>query len=98
MSDKFLDVDAQLVESCGELAIVRKQEIPDEFLDHLADQRFDSLHTPAGEMHRVASIPVAVVEHWLRQGFNVFEEPITAITARLHKEGLDAFMATRKRL
>lgn len=92
------DVHAQLVESCGELAIRRVQEIPDYFLDHLADERFDSIHTKAGEMHRLGSVPVALVESWQRQGFDVYRQPVTEIIKRLKIEGYDKFLSSTKRI
>jgi phage host-nuclease inhibitor protein Gam len=92
------DVRAELVESCGELAIRRTQVIPQEYMDHLADTRFDNLSTEAGEMHRVGAVPVGLVEEWRRKGFDVYTAPIEDILARLKLEGYDKFVTTNKRI
>jgi hypothetical protein len=92
----ILDADAHLIASAGDLAIKRTQEIPDSFLADLRRARSDASSAPAGEMHRVASIPVALVEHWTREGFDVYREPAKAIIARLQRENLDAFITSDK--
>ena len=94
----FSDVQSSLGVNMDGLFIKREQVVPDEFLKHLADDRFDSLKKPAGDMHRVCSIPVAIVEKWLHEGFDIHRENIHAIIARLKKEGLDGLMATNKRI
>jgi hypothetical protein len=82
----------------GELVRKHTQQISQEFLDDLKENRNQSNKAPAGEMHRVASIPVAVVEKWQREGFDVFKEAPPAIIKRLKSENLDMFMATEKRM
>jgi hypothetical protein len=94
---QLLDVNANLVEGVGDLAIHRSQEIPDDFLQHLKALRSGS-DAPAGEMHHAVSVPVAVHEVWLRQGFDMFHAPAREIIARLRREGLDDFIVTNKRL
>lgn len=72
------------------------QEITDDFLTNLRDIRAES-HRPAGdELHLAASIPTIVVDRWLREGFDVFREPVSASLARLRKEDLGAFITTNK--
>jgi hypothetical protein len=78
--------------------ITRKQEVTDEFLKQCADNRFASSHVPMGDMHLAASIPVSLVDHWKRQGFDIFNEPAHAILARLRKENFDAFITTNKNI
>lgn len=80
----------------GDLVIKNTQDIPDEFLTALRHERMDSLHTPAGEMHRVCSIPTVVVDEWKRQGFDINVEPVTEIIKRLKKHDLDAFLTSNK--
>lgn len=82
----------------GELTIIRSQEIPQSFLDSLKEDRNDSTHGRMGEMHRFASIPVAVFEHWLRQGFDPRRESPAKVMARMKAEGLDYFITTERRL
>lgn len=79
-------------------AIRRTQEITPEFLTNCHDNRVASNHLPMGEFHQFASIPVAVVEHWMRLGFDVYKEPMKAILKRLHDEDLTAFLTTDKSL
>ena len=93
---RLIDVHGAFVNSVGDLAIYREQEIPQWWLDQLKDARIESANAPAGDFHRVASIPVAVHERWLREGFDCTREPISAAVARLKRQGLDAFMATSK--
>ena len=80
--------------------MIRKhtQAISQAFLDDLKDSRNDSTSRPMGDFHRVASIPTAVVEKWLREGFNIWEADGPEIVKRLKAEDLHAFMATEKRI
>jgi hypothetical protein len=80
----------------GELIIKHEQDIPDEFISDIRKERMDSLHTPAGEFHRVARIPTAVVDKWYAEGFDIHREPVTEILKRLRKEQLDGFIASNK--
>jgi hypothetical protein len=78
------------------LVIKSEQYIPDEFISALRREREDSLHTPAGEFHRVASIPTAWVDKWYREGFDITKEPIQETLKRLRKEQIDAFITSNK--
>lgn len=80
----------------GELLVKEQQYIPDEFLTELRHERSDSLHTPAGEFHRVCSIPTAIVDKWMREGFDIAREPVREILKRLRKEERDAFITSNK--
>lgn len=79
-------------------AVRTVQEIPQEFLDKCAQERFASSHGPMGDYHKFASIPVAVVDQWMKDGFDVYREPLKAIVARLKKENLDAFLTSNRSL
>jgi hypothetical protein len=46
----------------------------------------------------VASIPVAVHEQWLKEGFDLMQEPAHKIVARLKQQNLDAFVTTKKKV
>jgi hypothetical protein len=94
----FHDTDAKLIASHDDLAIQRVQEIPQEYIDGLRQARAESANRRMGEFERVASIPVAVYEHWLRQGYDVQKEPIAKTLAKLKAEGLDYFITTEKTL
>jgi hypothetical protein len=78
------------------LIIKREQLIPNWYLDQLKDERIDTLHTPMGDLYRVCSIPISTVEKWKREGFDVHQEDVHAILARLRKESLDKFITTTK--
>ena len=95
---QLIDVNHTILSGAGETAVQRRQEIPDDFLDHLSDLRHASTR-PAGEYHQVASIPAALVEHWLLvDGFDVYRASAKDIVAKLRRHDLDAFIATRKRV
>ena len=51
-----------------------------------------------GELMRAASIPVAVVDQWTREGFNIYEATGKEIIKRLRDQNLDYFLATEKRI
>lgn len=94
------DAHTKLIESVGELAYHTVQEIPDEFLDHLADERHDSISTPAGEMHRVGSVPEFLALKWLRENppYDCRLAPVEETMKRLKLEGYDKFVASHKRI
>ena len=82
----------------GGLFNKRTQEIPQSFLDSLKQQREDSLKQREGDYMRVASIPTVIVEKWMKEGFNIFDQNVDGkdIIKRLKAEGLDAFLTTEK--
>ena len=94
----MFEEQASIVGGAGELAIHRKQHVPQEYIDHLRDQRFHSTHTPAGEMHRICSIPEALYNTWKRQGFDVLTATAPEIIARLKAEGYDDLITTNKKI
>ena len=74
------------------------QEIPDDFLRRLRDERTHQDGKFAADNVKIASIPVAVVNHWLRQGFNIWDRNVTPqdVIDRLVREDLTAFLTTSK--
>lgn len=72
------------------------QNISQAFLDDLKESRNSSKDGNEGEFMKVASIPVIVVEKWMREGFNIYEATGQEIVKRLKNENLDDFMATEK--
>jgi hypothetical protein len=82
-----------------DIVVEHSQVITDEFLDQTKALR-DASSAPAGDYHKLASIPTSVVEKWMREGFNIFDENITAaeIVKRLSAEDLGAFITTTKRV
>jgi hypothetical protein len=96
--DKLVSFDEDHSDSAAgpTLVIKHEQEIPADWLSGLVKERIDSLHTPAGDFHRVASIPIAVLEQWDREGFRIEEHNIHEILARLRKHSFDKFITSNK--
>jgi hypothetical protein len=98
MSERVIDTTVRLVPgTSGELLVSYEQEITSEFLQDLQD-RFVGSKDPSGELLCAAVIPTSIVDRWMRQGFNVFEEPIAASVARLRAENMGKFITTSKRI
>jgi len=100
MSEPFL-LDAEyddVVETVGQLAVKHQQIIPQSFIDDIRREREDSTSTLAGNFHRVARIPAAVINAWTREGFDWQRAPAREILAKLAKDQLDNFISTKKRI
>jgi hypothetical protein len=78
--------------------IETSQYISPQFLDQLKQQRDNSLGQSEGEYMSVARVPVAVHEQWLREGFDMMQEPAHTIVARLKQQNLDGFLTTKKKV
>lgn len=93
-SENFIDLTGTIdpIEDGDQLyAGVRStQDIPDTFLTRLRDIEDNKRFAP--EMSLAASIPVIFVEKWMREGFNIYQEPIEAIEAKCRRDGLEAFL------
>jgi hypothetical protein len=92
MNEKLTDIG----ENADGIFFRHHQYIPDEFLQQLRDERYDSLHTPSGNFHRVASIPQALVDQWHAEGFDINTATVPEILARLRKQQFDAFITSNK--
>jgi len=90
--DNLVDVGAD----CDGVFFKSSQFIPDDHVSALRLERDNSLSTPSGDMHRVASVPVEVANKWKREGFDIMREPAAAILARLRQEQLDGFITSNK--
>lgn len=95
---KLHDIAVDFDENSEGLVIQKAQEIPQDYIDSLKDHRFESKNRPSGEYHRAASIPVVIVEKWLKEGYDVYNEPVRKTLAKLKAEGLDYFITTDKQL
>lgn len=80
----------------GELFKTTTQYIPPSLIEQNKKDKIDSASQREGEYMRVASIPVAIVEKWKREGFDIFQVDGKEIIKRLHAEGLDGFIVTNK--
>ena len=97
---KLLDAEPFFEGAPGDGLIIRKEQIID---PHMLERANEMRHYEGreGEFMEVADIPTLVVEVWERQGFHLMtDRNITAkdIIKRLHKEGLDHFITTKKRV
>lgn len=102
MSDtpKLHDINEDFIQDGSSVTRKATQVIPDAHIQDLRDQKW-STHglSRMGDQHRVASIPVAVHELWLkRDGFDLFKEPHKKVIAKLKQENLDDFITTKKRI
>lgn len=90
--------ETNFIHEHGELLGKHTQHISQSFLDDLKDARNQSSSKPTGDMMRVASIPTAVVEKWMREGFNIWEAKGSEVVRKLKNEDLDMFLTTDKRV
>jgi hypothetical protein len=74
------------------------QDIPSEFLDKIKDTRTRQDARFAADDVKIAELPGALVDHWYRQGFNIWDPNIRPqdIINRLIREDLTAFLCTSK--
>lgn len=80
----------------GSLVILRQQELSDDFLANLRDERLASKNVREREYMKVASIPAAVFDLWQAQGFDPWNMDAREVVARLRRDNLEAFLATSK--
>lgn len=92
--DKLVSFDEDL----DGLFIKHSQEVPDWFLDSLADARLASHNEPMGDLVRVASIPTGVVEDLKRYGYDIEREPIQQTIALLRAFDMQKFLTTDKQI
>ena len=94
----LLGVSTDFLEQGNDLVRKHTQHISQAFLDDLKDSRNASTTSKPSEFMRAASIPVAVIEQWTREGFNIYEATGKEIIKRLRDQNLDYFLATEKRI
>ena len=80
------------------VVIEHAQEIPESFVSMLRQMKADSGSVREKEFMHVGCIPTIFVEQLLREGFNVFEEPVRETCKLLIAKGLDSFVVTNKRI
>jgi len=90
------DVQTELVSSGEALAIKREQEIPGWYLQQLSDSYIESKNAPAGDFHRIASIPVAIVEHMQREGIDPYKASIAEIVKWLKNHDCGKLLTSSK--
>lgn len=94
----LLDVSVDFDVNVDGLYMVQRQEVTDDLLATLRSERIASSTIRAKDYHKVADIPTGVVEVWLRQGRPFYEAPAREVLRWLRNDGLDAFIATNKRI
>lgn len=97
MTDKLIDTNVSLVGSGEDLGVKYTQEIPDHFIQDIKE-RSTGANDPTGNFLFVGSVPAAVADRWLREGYDVYREPVRKSLARLKAENMGAFVATSKRV
>jgi hypothetical protein len=93
---QLIDQTYSLSENTDGHIIERVQQIPDGFMEALKQERIASSSVREGEMMRVASIPTALVDAWIAQGFPFYEMTVKQIVAKLKADNLEYFMTTDK--
>ena len=94
----LIGINTEYKDEVDGLVQKRTQELPQEFLDSLKERRNESTRQREREHMHVASIPVIVIEQWLREGFKYWEATGPEIVKRLREQNLDAFITTDKRV
>lgn len=94
----LIEKDVAFKENVDGLLIKHTQHIPDDFLTECRLERADSLHTPAGDFHRVARIPEAVWDQWIAQGIDVWNLSAKEVLKLLNAADNSAFITTNKRI
>ena len=94
----LIGIDTQYGCDVGGVFRQHTQDITDDFLTGLKEQRNTSKDQREGEYMNVATIPTIVVEQWMREGFNIMtgEHSAAEIVKRLKQENLHAFLTTEK--
>lgn len=94
----LVGIDTQYGCDVGGVFRTHTQDIKDDFLASLKEQRNSSKSTREGDYMRVASIPTIVVEKWRREGFDIMtgEHSAAEIVKKLKQENLHAFLTTEK--
>jgi len=93
----LIDTKTALVESGGDLGVQYSQDISDEFVQDIQD-RFTTPGDKTGNFLFVGSVPAAIADRWMREGYNVFQEPIRKTLARLKAENFGKFVGTSKQI
>lgn len=96
--NRLIDSQVSFDENSEGLVIEKYQEIPQNFIDSLREEKANSRSVREGEYMRVASIPVIVVEKWMKEGFDFQNATAKQILAKLRAENLDYFVTTEKQV
>lgn len=92
----MFDVQNDFKDNVDGLLIRRSQHIPDQFISDLKQQKMASSGVREKDYMKVASIPVAVLDTWAAQGYDIYKMTAKEIIKKLQAEHLDAFITTTK--
>jgi len=93
---KLIESVPDIVDDVGELYITHTQDIPDSFKDELR-QAQDEFKWNLDGFTKVASIPAAMADQWLNEGFDIYKAPAQDIIRRLQLAELDLFITAGNR-
>lgn len=91
----LIETNVTLVQSGDDLGVKYTQDIPDHFIQDIQD-RFTGANDATGNFLFVGSVPSAIADRWMREGYNVFEEPVRKTLAKLKAENFGKFVGTSK--
>lgn len=80
-----------LFDDQGQGIITTQQELGEDFWTHLEDAKENFAFRHNG-LTPVASIPEALANKWLREGFDLWSAPANEIIKKLRMDGYDAFV------
>lgn len=89
-----------LNDDLSQATIIRRQEIPSDFWDKVAELKHVQDNAPVGDYLCVATLPELVIEKWFAEGFNIFDPNVTAkeVLARLRLEDKDRLITTSRQI
>jgi len=93
---ELIESKGTIYSNVGDPVIARQQEMPEEYLDLLKRQQ-EEFRWNLNGFTKVASIPQAVADKWLREGFDIYKAPANEIIRRLRMEELDLFVTAGNR-
>lgn len=93
---KFLTANETYTTIDDKLLIQNEQELPDDFFNDLKEAKADFKMRLDGYTP-VADIPQALVDKWIREGFDFWKAPAQEIINKLRKEEYSAFVVSGDR-
>jgi hypothetical protein len=94
----LLDPTLDFKENTDGLLTIKRQEITDDLLDFIRDERHATASMRTRDYHLAASVPTHLVDLWLGQGIPFYEMTAREVVGKLRRDGLEAFIATSKRV
>ena len=93
---KLIESVPNIVDDVGDLLITHTQAIPEDYIDELKAAQ-DEFKWNLNGFTKVASIPAAVADKWINEGFDIYKAPAQDIIRRLQLEELDYFITAGNR-